>query len=217
MAVVRMVNEKYPYIPFEAWDGAIEGSVNEIKEFQMLNQVTPGDMVLCRLNAPLVQPAMRLLKEGKKVVIKGRDIGKNLITLIKQVERKYLPTTILDFLSGLDDYTEKESAKLRSTNRQSQADVLEDKKDTIFAFAEGASTSAEIKENIEKIYADDTEAAITFSSAHRSKGLEADNVFILHPELMPFKRAKTAEAKKQEINLAYVADTRAKKTLNYVV
>ena len=66
MAVVRMVNEKYPYIPFEAWDGAIEGSVNEIKEFQMLNQVTPGDMVLCRLNAPLVQPAMRLLKEGKK-------------------------------------------------------------------------------------------------------------------------------------------------------
>lgn len=217
LAVVRMVNEKYPHIPFEAWDGAIEGSVNEIREGQMFQQVMPGDMVLCRLNAPLVQPAMHLLKEGKKVVIKGRDIGKNLITLIKQVERKYLPTNILDFLSSLDDYTEKENAKLRSTNRHSQADLLEDKRDTIFAFAEGAASSNEIKENIEKIYADDTQAAITFSSAHRSKGLQAKHVYILHPELMPFKRAKTAEAKKQEINLSYVADTRAQESLNYVI
>jgi hypothetical protein len=34
-----------------------------------------SDMVLCRVNAPLVGLAFRMLKAGKRVNIKGRDIG----------------------------------------------------------------------------------------------------------------------------------------------
>jgi DNA helicase-2/ATP-dependent DNA helicase PcrA len=215
LAVVQFVNQAFPNIPFEAWDKAIEGSVNSTTEDRFFTQVLPGDMVLCRLNAPLVAPAMRLLREGKKAIIKGKDIGKNLIQLIHQIQKKFYPQNINEFLVDLDDYVAKESLKLRETQRFTQASLLEDKSETLMAFAEGGDSIGEMTANIEKIFADDIEG-IVFSSVHKAKGLEADNVYILKPELLPFKRAKLAWQMQQEMNLFYVASTRAKVTLNFV-
>jgi superfamily I DNA/RNA helicase len=214
-AVVRYVNERFPEIPFEAWDQAIEGSVNNLTEEKMFTSLLPGDMVLCRLNAPLVAPAMRLLRMGKKAIIKGKDIGKNLLQMIRQIERKFYPTTLNDFLIDMDEWVEKETEKLRVTNRHSQAQLMEDKRDTIQAFAGGASSVNEMKCNIEAIFADEIEGVV-FSSGHRSKGLEADNVYIIKPELFPFKRAKTPEGILQERCLDYVVKTRSKVSLNIV-
>src|SRR4030067_1483848 len=52
LSVVQLVNQLFPHIPFEPWDQAIGGSVNTISEEKMFQQILPGDMVLCRLNAP---------------------------------------------------------------------------------------------------------------------------------------------------------------------
>jgi superfamily I DNA/RNA helicase len=60
-------------------------------------------------------------------------------------------------------------------------------------------------------------AAVQFSSAHRSKGLEAENVYILEPGLMPHPMAKLEWEKEQEGNVWWVAHTRSKKTLTFVV
>lgn len=216
-AVVQYVNKTFPDITFEAWDEAIEGSVNSVTEEMMFKYVLPGDMVLCRTNAPLVRPAMRLLREGKKAIIKGRDIGKNLITLIRQIQNKFGASSLNEFLQDLDDYVARETLKLRETNRFNQADLLEDKQETIYAFADGVDSVGEMVENIERIFSDDIEG-IVFSSGHRSKGLEAPNVYILNPELLgSTKRCKTVESAKQEINLHYVMATRAKQSLNFVV
>lgn len=215
-AVVQYVNQQFPDITFEAWDEAIEGSVNTVTEEMMFRYVLPGDMVLCRLNAPLVKPAMRLLREGKKAIIKGKDIGKNLITLIRQIQRKFGSTTMNEFLQDLDDYVARETLKLRETERHNQAELLEDKQETIYAFADGVDSVSEMVENIERIFSDEIEGVV-FSSGHRSKGLEAPNVYILHPELLSnTKRCRTEEAAKQEINLHYVMATRAMQSLNFV-
>ena len=53
-------------------------------------------------------------------------------------------------------------------------------------------------------------------TAHKSKGLEAENVHIIMPDLMPLKTAFLDWEKIQERNLHYVAITRAKNTLNYI-
>jgi DNA helicase II / ATP-dependent DNA helicase PcrA len=216
-AVVAYINQRFPHIPFEAWDQAIEGEVDlAVPQEKMFKQLQSGDMVICRLNAPLVAPAMRLLREGKKAIIKGKDIGKNLITLIHQVERKYGSTTVREFIVDLDEYVRSESEKLRVTQRTAQAELLEDKQQTIYAFAEGATYVNEIKQNIDKIFSDDIEGTV-FCTGHKAKGLEADNVYILHPEMFPFKRARTPEGKEQEINLAYVVNTRPRKFLGHVI
>jgi superfamily I DNA/RNA helicase/ssDNA-binding Zn-finger/Zn-ribbon topoisomerase 1 len=55
---------------------------------------------------------------------------------------------------------------------------------------------------------------IAFTTAHRSKGLEFDRVFILDPDQFPSPFAKTPEELAQESNAYYVALTRAMKELH---
>jgi superfamily I DNA/RNA helicase len=55
------------------------------------------------------------------------------------------------------------------------------------------------------------------STVHKAKGLEADNVFIICPELLPMRMEGQQEWEyQQELNLKYVAVTRAKKRLVWV-
>jgi superfamily I DNA/RNA helicase/GNAT superfamily N-acetyltransferase/ssDNA-binding Zn-finger/Zn-ribbon topoisomerase 1 len=54
---------------------------------------------------------------------------------------------------------------------------------------------------------------VTLTSAHRSKGLEFDRLFVLEPQLFPHPKAKTPDEKQQEENAWYVTLTRAMKSL----
>ena len=69
---------------------------------------------------------------------------------------------------------------------------------------------------LEGLFADKSEG-ITLPTIHKSKGLEADRVFIIHPEKMPSKFARQDWELVQEENLRYVAYTRAKHLLGFVV
>jgi len=55
---------------------------------------------------------------------------------------------------------------------------------------------------------------VTLTSAHKSKGLEFDRVFIIEPNLFPHPKAKSEEDLAQEENAKYVAFTRAMKELH---
>ncbi|HRF95707.1 MAG TPA: 3'-5' exonuclease, partial [Aggregatilineales bacterium] len=55
---------------------------------------------------------------------------------------------------------------------------------------------------------------VIFCTVHKSKGLEADRVFILAPDKLPLMlKDMSPEQLQQEYNLLYVAETRAKNTL----
>ncbi len=72
---------------------------------------------------------------------------------------------------------------------------------------------------IQSLFVDDPTPAINFSSIHKAKGLEADNVFIQRPDLLPMPMAiKSGDPIQiqQSNNLGYVAITRAKKKLTLV-
>ena len=59
--------------------------------------------------------------------------------------------------------------------------------------------------------------AVMLSTAHKSKGLEANRVLILLPNKLPLKWPHQLEWQlRQEMNLKYVALTRAKKELVFV-
>jgi len=62
----------------------------------------------------------------------------------------------------------------------------------------------------------DKENAIMLCTIHKSKGLEADVVYILDEKLIPSKFAKSPEQLTQEQNLKYVARTRARHELYYL-
>jgi len=95
--------------------------------------------------------------------------------------------------------------------------ILEDTIETLQAIAsDHIKTTSSLISEIRRIFSEE-EAPITLMTAHRSKGLEADRVFILDwEEHFPHPMAKTPDEKKQEANLQYVAITRAKKTLVFI-
>lgn len=63
----------------------------------------------------------------------------------------------------------------------------------------------------------DPRSYVALTTAHRSKGLEFDRVYIAEPDLFPHPRAKSEEELGQEANAWYVALTRAKNELHVLV
>ena len=200
---------------FRALEDAPEGEILTCSESQAIDKMQPGDLVLCRCNAPLIPTAYALLRRGVKAIIRGRDIGKGLIQLIEKLERTAVD--LLALVQNLRVYKFDELTRLaplgdKATGRIS---VLMDKCDCLEEMISGAKSIAELKGNIESLFADfeadgKPKEAVVLGTVHRTKGLEGDRVFILKPELIPHPMAKQIWEKSQELNLAYVAVTRAK-------
>lgn len=208
--VVELAQMFVPEMQYAPW--AEDGEVQYVSEGQALDETEPGDMILCRCNAPLVRPIYALIRRGIKATIRGRDIGKGLVTLIEKHEPKVL--SLHELLVRLDRYKEREVAKFVAADKGSRAQAVEDRVDTIWALSEGCDTIGQLKERTESIFSD-SKAAVVGSSVHRAKGLEADRVVILRPDLMPHPLARKDWERVQEKNCMFVACTRAKKTLVY--
>ena len=62
--------------------------MGEVNHDAKMEDVRDGDMILCRLTAPLVKLCMRYISEGKKAYVKGRDVGANLCRMIEQTDEQ---------------------------------------------------------------------------------------------------------------------------------
>jgi superfamily I DNA/RNA helicase len=197
---------------FQAGPNNSEGIVSSIDLESFRSSVKSGNYVLCRTTAPLVRECFNFIKKGIRAVVLGREIGKKLIDFIDKVSENVFE--ISSFCEKLEAYRVTEGHRLRSMNRDSQADELDDKVECINVFCEGATSTTEVKSRIERIF-DDTAnpGGITLSTIHKAKGLEAESVYIL-----PHKSrvAKLDWQKQEEENLIYVAITRAKSELFWV-
>ena len=60
------------------------------------------------------------------------------------------------------------------------------------------------------------EKPVVLTTAHRSKGLEFERVYLLRYDLFPHKKAKREEDLEQEENARYVAITRAQDELHII-
>lgn len=181
------------------------------------NLVQPGDFVLCRVNAPLVSQCFKFLKEGRLANIAGRDVGTGLISTIKKMRAESIP----ELLSKLDAWHHREAEKESARRNPSESKLisLQDKVDCIACFCEGAENIDGVIRKIESIFIDAKDSpGIRLSSIHKSKGLESKRVFLLQPKgaSVPHPLAKSEWQKNQELNLLYVAITRAIDELVYV-
>lgn len=179
--------------------------------------VADGDMVLCRVNAPLVSECFKFLRAGRKANIQGRDVGQGLTSTI----RKMRAGSVLMLLESLDDWLHKEGQKENAKRNPSEARLiaLHDRYDCLCCFCEDETTVDGVVRKIEAVFTDDKEGVgIKLSSVHKAKGLEAKRVFLLQPEgaTIPHPMAKSQWQRDQEMNLLYVAITRSIEELVYV-
>ena len=193
-----------------------------------LDMVEDGDMILCRNNAPLIQVYNEFLKIGKKAFIRGKDIGSNLKKLVISTKQDVINADCrFDglFVRLYDDlFTTRNNIMVRSgidAQTALKSPIIENKMDMIKALeilSEGINQTDELIKRIDEIFpkGDKKGTGIALSTIHKAKGLEANNVYIVCPSLMPSKAAQKDWEIRQEQNLMYVAYTRAKDTLGFI-
>jgi len=169
----------------------------------------PSDLVVCRNNAPLITLAYQLLRKKVACKVLGRDIGAGVKALVKKLRAKDLK----DLLARADAHFTEQSAKLRAGGKEDQVEALEDRVETLKAFALEARTLSDVERAIDDLFADDVTSMTTLSTIHKAKGSEAPRVVILDPRRMPSKAARVDWEIQQERNLVYVAYPRAREEL----
>lgn len=204
-SIVRLAATLVP--DFQAGPDNPEGEVLDWPVRQMLTEAGPGDFILSRLNAPLIGIAMKLLRAGKRTQVAGRDIGAGLSGLIRKLKARSVP----EFLERLAVWEAREVTRLIRARRESMVEMVRDKASMLMELSDDARNVQEIHDRIDRLFTDDGLGAagvITCSSVHKSKGLEANRVFVLKDTLRTHDQ--------EELNIQYVAITRAKHTLVFV-
>lgn len=205
--VIEHANSIVPDI--KALPDAPEGVV---RDGNVIKEAKDGDFVLCRTTMPLIKLFFEFLGMKKKAVIKGSDIGVQLISLIGDIKE------IPELIDHWDHEVKKfrlELSKSGILNPQEHSGfvAMEDKANTLIFLARVSNTIEDLKHNIEIIFTEKL-SGIVLSTIHKAKGLEADRVFIIRPDQIPLPNSKGWQYG-QEKNLEYVAITRAKNELIY--
>lgn len=206
------------YVPdFQAGPRNPMGTISYAALDALTASAKPSDFILSRVNAPLVSIAMKLLRAGKRTKIAGRDIGEGLISLVRKLKGRSVP----DFLGKVAAWEAREVSRLqpalaKATNGRKKTieqkiEDIHDKASMLSSLADGAPSVDEVESRIVDLFTNDglgDKGLIVCSSVHKAKGREADRVFILKD---------TLRSGGEEDNIAYVAITRAKNELVWVV
>ena len=200
--VLELAQEYVPHIEGTGKTGII----NQWDRFDVFEKLKPGNLVICRRNAPLVSLALQLMAKKKPCKIKGREFSEFVIKLVEETEKKRI--SFSDLAIEIDNLINKKIEKI--TNEGKIRNLL-DAADCIKAISEECDSYPQFKADIRSLFADKVDGDfIHLCSFHRSKGLERDSVTIL------LDRPLSKPGNGQESNLAYVAITRAKQELNFL-
>jgi superfamily I DNA/RNA helicase len=205
-------------------ENAIEGEVNYNVS---LNAPCGNDMVLCRNTAPLIMQFQQYLKNNKKCFINGsEDISNTLKTLIISSGAQFIDTKCLtqiglipklfSMINSIIQKLLREGLSIEEAYSNMSVVDLYDNINCIRMLSGNLTTTEELIAKIDDIFKDRSTDGVMLSTVHKAKGLEADNVFILCPSLLPSKFVKKDWEIESERHIVYVAYTRAKKTLNFM-
>lgn len=200
-----------------AADTAPEGDVTRMtaEDFMARNDLDGRSAVLCRNTKPLVSLAFRLIQQRIPCRIEGSDIGERIKKLINRWKVKSLDA----LEQRLEAHLARETTKLLAAKRETQLAAVEDAVETVRVIIdqcrrEGRRTLAEATAYVDQLFTVAGDNVITMSTIHKSKGREWARVYWLDRlGTCPNKWARQDWQKEQEINLMYVAATRAQEVL----
>lgn len=226
-----IVNKVHHHVPdIQARENAELGL---IKIDSSLDNIKVNDLVLSRHNAPLIKLYAELIDRNLPCQIKGQsDITEQLDNLVNSYAsdddllstninedglfpRLYLEL-IREYINFIQHGMTESDAINTSTIQYLYNNIL-----SLKVLAKHCVTVADLKNKIATIFktniqTENPEKVIWLSTIHKAKGLEADNVHIICSSQIPSQAKRTETERIQELNLQYVAYTRAKYRLFFV-
>lgn len=210
-SVVRLARNLVSDLEAAPW--AEDGSVEDATVEDLLEDARPGDFVLSRTNAPLAALCLHFLREGRRATILGRKVGDGLVQMV----RRSRAATVADLIAWVESWRARKTAQVQvgGDGAEAEVDVANDRADTLLAIAVGCDTVAHVRTRLGALFSrgdgeDGDRDEIALSTTHQAKGLERDVVWLLRDTYL--KRPGT-----EEQNLLYVAMTRARRTLRFVL
>lgn len=201
----------------------------EIIRDATINNILPGDMVLSRNTAPLIELQQTLLNHNLPAKIQGaKTIREDYLRMIENykncnidIECKTREGLFYNLYKGFIEEINNFITSRGMTEEEavSRPSILYyyDNLNGLKAIAQGLTTVSELIDKINMIFSNTKDKHILLSTVHRAKGLEADRVFIYKPSILENNRiAKQPWELKAERNLQYVAYTRAKEKLYFI-
>jgi ATP-dependent DNA helicase UvrD/PcrA len=218
-SVVREAKKLVPHIEWR--DGAPEGTVDSqvnilaAAEDEFISDPQYFDnsiLVLSRTNAPLFKVIMAHVRARKPCRVLS-----NFLDSFQSWIRGFRKTNCRDLLPRLDAWYEKEREALKERGAsKGRLAALRDKWETAKLLA-GEFTTVEEMLGMLKSLSEGRTGPI-FSTIHKAKGLEAERVYLLRPDLCSAPWVDPdSDQWQQEQNLLYVAITRAEREFTYGV
>jgi DNA helicase-2/ATP-dependent DNA helicase PcrA len=204
---------------FVAHESKHRGKIVWLGEGEFINHVKVGDMVISRVKAPLIAKAIECIAAEIPATILGGNIGKALIDLMEKIS-KHDDFTWADAKSHVDDYEYEMAQHWLGKEDELRAEEVRDDCDGLRVLLKNANPYCleDFADYVNSFFTDANRAnVVTFCTGHKSKGLEANRVFILKPEKLPLVSMNMhPESQIQEDNLDYVVRSRAIETLVYL-
>lgn len=176
------------------------GVVRHMQAWHM-GDIPEGSAVLCRNNAPLFRMALRMLRHGRRPNLWGRDVGASLLKILESLGAVNMLKA--DAISALRKYQAEKEAKMK---KQSAKDALADRVECLLVFINEAESLGGAIALARDVF--NSSGKTDLATGHKAKGAEWNDVFILDPHLL--------DDEGQDLNLAYVLATRAKRSLTYI-
>lgn len=201
------------------------GAVHTIDEDEFLAHdfdVIEGSVfVLSRTNAELLRIALELYK--RKVAFnlaQSTEVLRPLKDVLAKIFRSKVATA-KDFEQALSAWQMTEMIKAQAAGSSTWAERIEEQFKMLSYAAQYARSPYSIEELLDNIYSYDEMCDITLSTVHKAKGMEASTVFLLKQTFFRYQNRRDRNGNllpipQEEINVEYVAITRAKRTLVWV-
>ncbi len=213
------------------------GSVRLLPEARIVRAARPGDLVMARVNAPLLATALTLAEAGMPVTVLGEGLEAELLDLARRVfpGQAQLPAAALNDVRRharsearrleLEFMSSPRLAVLTSRNgdiHRALALVIEaalneppaKPLDALRSLWRGEVVAfSQLERLTSRLLAPSSVTdGVVFSTIHKAKGREAERVFLLRPEELGIGGADESDDA-VEGNVLFVALTRAKREL----
>lgn len=212
-SVVKYAQQWVSHI--QARPGAPDGVVQHHETKWDTSIFQPHDLVVCRKSAPLLQVAFKCIRANIPVQVLGKEIGDGLKTLIRKMNARNLD----QLTEKLQAYMMREVEKARREDDEAKMEAITDKVGCILFLIEGLKEDRRdipsLESGIDYLFKD-KETCVKLCTIHKSKGLEAERVFWLDRNACPARWARREWQQVEEVNLCYVAATRAKRELHCI-
>lgn len=165
-------------------------------------------MIISRTNAPLMSLGLSMLRNGLNVELADKDFGTRIVNFVKNLHCG----SIQGLEARLNAYQQKENKKPHPMAALLASELCE----AILNLAQDCHSLEDLYRNIRLVTENKGEDRYLLASIHKSKGLEANNIFILNPPIEHPLAMKHPISAEQETNLHFVAITRTAKNLYWV-